>query len=92
MVNWSASFFMRDRFYHALLTYCVKTKSVAHDSPIVRVQGLQVHRIKSRSQLSDDLEFNLISPCTGCNQRVHRIERNIGEIDRHQLQKAGVAS
>jgi len=32
---------------------------------------LQVHHIRSRSQLGDDAELNLITLCAGCHQEIH---------------------
>jgi 5-methylcytosine-specific restriction endonuclease McrA len=37
-----------------------------------RMEDLQVHHIRPRSQLGDDIERNLITLCIGCHQRVHR--------------------
>ena len=36
-----------------------------------RTSDLQVHHIRSRSQLGDDTESNLITLCAVCDQKAH---------------------
>ena len=36
-----------------------------------RTSDLQVHHIRSRSQLGDDAEMNLITLCARCHQNAH---------------------
>jgi len=33
--------------------------------------NLQVHHVRSRSQLGDDAESNLITLCADCHQKIH---------------------
>jgi ATP-dependent DNA helicase RecQ len=37
-----------------------------------RMQHLQVHHLKLRSQSGSDMEQNLITLCTECHEKVHR--------------------